>query len=64
MNKKLQQIRTAIADYMSSEGCSCCRDYEAHLEHQEVLGKLLEVPKYSDESGYDFSLFRTNQDKT
>jgi hypothetical protein len=55
----LKLIRTAIADYMRSEGCSCCRNIEKHDEAKERLGKLLRVPKYSDGSGYDFSKFRT-----
>jgi excinuclease UvrABC ATPase subunit len=47
-------IRKAVADYMSSEGCSCCGDYEAHKDHKNALGVLLDVPKYDDDSGYDF----------
>lgn len=62
-NKELaefkKKIRTALADYMSSEGCSCCGDYSAHKEHANQLGKLLGVPKYSDGSGYDFSKYKT-----
>ena len=54
-------LRTAVADYMSSEGCSCCRDSEAHREHEKALGKLLKVKKYSDGSGYDFSPYRTKK---
>jgi hypothetical protein len=54
-----QQIRTAIADYMQSEGCSCCRDSAAHEKHTKVLAKLLRVPKYKDGSGYDFSKYKT-----
>lgn len=52
-------LRTAVADYMSSEGCGCCGDRDAHCEHAAVLGKLLRVPKYKDGSGYDFSKYRT-----
>lgn len=67
MNKELsqfkKQIRTAIADYMRSEGCSCCRDVDAHKIHKEVIAKLLNVKKYSDGSGYDFSLYRTDKAK-
>jgi len=54
-------IRTAVADYMRSEGCSCCRNIEAHREHEATLAKLLRVPKYSDGSGYDFEPFRTKE---
>ncbi len=55
----LKAIRTAVADYMRSEGCGCCGDYEGHKEHAAILGKLLNVPKYKDGSGYDFTKFRT-----
>jgi hypothetical protein len=56
---KLEEIRKAVADYMSSEGCSCCQNVEAHQRHAAALAKLLHVPKYEDGSGYDFSRFRT-----
>jgi len=45
---------------MYSEGCSCCRDIEAHEVNKKRLAELLNVPLYSDGSGYDFSLFRIN----
>jgi len=51
------QIRTAVANYISSEGCSCCEDSN-HDEHQEKLAELFDVPKYEDGSGYNFSLFK------
>ena len=51
--QELKAIRTAVADYMRSEGCSCCQDYEAHHEHHARLGKLLKVQKYPDKSGYE-----------
>ena len=60
---ELAKVRRAVADYMRSEGCSCCSDYDAHNEHAAVLGKLLKVPKYKDGSGYDFSRFRTKEKK-
>lgn len=56
---KIAEIRRAVADYMQSEGCSCCRNMEAHDKNKAFLGKLLRVPKYEDGSGYDFSKFRT-----
>ena len=54
-------LREAVANYMSSEGCSCCQNIEAHKAHTEALAKLLKVPKYSDGSGYDFSKFKTKK---
>jgi methionine aminopeptidase len=56
---KLADIRRAVAYYMLSEGCSCCRDIEKHKENTARLAKLLRVPKYSDGSGYNFVRFRT-----
>jgi hypothetical protein len=50
-------LREAVANYMRSEGCSCCQDVDAHREHKAVLAKLLGVRKYSDGSGYDFSKY-------
>ena len=58
---KLAAIRRALADYMQSEGCECCRDYDAHEKHKATLGKLLRVQKYADGSGYDFSKYRTQR---
>lgn len=57
--KELDDLRRAVADYMGSEGCSCCRDYFAHREHEAVLAKLLRVPKYADGSGFDFGRYQT-----
>ena len=57
--KLLKTIRQAVADYMLSEGCSCCRSIDAHKEHEARLAKLLRVPKYKDGSGYDFGKFRS-----
>lgn len=53
------KIRNAVADYMRSEGCSCCRDHEGHERNAERLALLLDVPRYADGSGYDFSKFAT-----
>lgn len=55
----LSEIRRAVADYMQSEGCSCCRNVDDHDAHKATLGQMLRVSKYSDGSGYDFSLYRT-----
>jgi len=52
-------LRTAVADYMGSEGCSCCQDYDGHKKHKAALAKLLNVKKYSDGSGYDFDQYRS-----
>lgn len=61
MENDLKEIRRALADYMRSEGCSCCQDREAHERAAEQLALLLEVPRYSDGSGFEFSKFRTEK---
>lgn len=54
-------IREAIADYMQSEGCSCCQNIEAHEKHKKRLGKLLNVSMYEDKSGYNFRKYRSEK---
>lgn len=61
---KLAAIRQALADYMQAEGCSCCRDIDAHKKAAATLAKLLDVPAYSDDSGYDFGQFETKRART
>lgn len=55
-----EEIRESVANYMRSEGCSCCQDIEKHKENTAKLAELLNVPPYLDNSGYDFSQFRSN----
>lgn len=56
-----RKLRTAVGDYMYSEGCDCCCNTDAHAEHKVVLAKLLNVPKYADGSGYDFYKYRSEE---
>lgn len=56
---ELKALRTAVADYMYSEGCRCCQNIDAHEQHKATLGKMLKVRKYPDGSGYDFYRYRT-----
>lgn len=55
-----RSLRRTVADYMGSEGCSCCEGRD-HREHAEALALLLGVKKYPDGSGYDFSKYQTKQ---
>ena len=55
----LDEIRRAVADYMSSEGCGCCGDYEEHQAHAARLAELLQVPAYDDKSGFKFHEFES-----
>lgn len=52
-------LRRAIADYMQSEGCSCCQNREKHEAAKAKIAKLLRVPKWKDGSGYNFNKFAT-----
>lgn len=61
MNKKIEEIRRHLADYMAAEGCGCCSDYAAQKESVKNLAKLLDVPPYDDGSGHDFDRFRTSK---
>ena len=56
------QMREAVANYLGSEGCECCQG-QYHKDNKEALAKLLNVPKYSDGSGYDFGKYRKKKDK-
>lgn len=58
---KMKEIRQAVADYMASEGCGCCGDNGKHDKAEEKLAKLLRVPKYKDNSGFDFLKFRSKK---
>ena len=55
-NAERALLRAAVAQYMSSEGCSCCEGPD-HDEHKAVLAKLLHVPPYGDGSGYNFGKY-------
>ena len=56
-----KEIRKAVANYMSSEGCSCYQNIDDHRKHEEQLAQLLKVPKYKNGSGYDFGKYRTKE---
>jgi methionine aminopeptidase len=60
-DKRLREIRQAVADCLQSEGCGCCSDREKHDADKAALGKLLRVPMYPDKSGYNFAQFRTKK---
>ncbi|MGV8863241.1 MAG: hypothetical protein ACOH2T_19005 [Pseudomonas sp.] len=60
LGEKLEKIRTAVAEYMYSEGCGCCRGSD-HEGNTEVLAELLDMDKYSDGSGYDYFKYRANK---
>lgn len=57
------ELRRLVADYMSSEGCSCCRLIEEHVCHAKALARALKVQKYSDGSGYNFHRYCTQEQR-
>ena len=68
MNNKLKTInllavRKAVANYMQSEGCSCCQDTVNHDKHKTILARLLNIPMYKDKSGYNFAKYENEQKK-
>ena len=58
MSKTLKELRTLVAKYMGSEGCSCCENIEKHVKDNDALARALNVPRFSDDSGNDWGLFR------
>lgn len=52
------EVRAAFAEYVYTEGCSCCRSDPEHDIAKSTLGRLLGVRKYADRSGYDFYRYR------
>lgn len=54
-----EKLRTHFANYVYSEGCSCCRNDEPHNDAMAEICKILSIPQYDDESGYNTSLFKT-----
>lgn len=58
----ISEIRQAVAEYIHSEGCSCCRGAD-HGQHEEKLAILLSVEKYDDGNGYNWGKYRLETDK-
>lgn len=54
-----KELRTAIADYKKGEGCGCCSDEEKQDLAEDNIAKLLNVKKYDDGSGYNFSKYES-----
>ena len=52
----VEEIKEAFSEYFASEGCGCCSNSEKHGIAENKIGKLLNYPRYKDDSGYDFSL--------
>ena len=59
--RRIADIRRAVADYIGTEGCSCCRDIDGHEAAAKRLGRLLDVKPYDDGSGYNFYAYRSKK---
>lgn len=57
LSKYRDEVRQAFADYVASEGCSCCRNTEAHEESFDTIAMLLNIPRYKDGSGWNVYKF-------
>lgn len=55
-----KEVRQALADYIGSEGCDCCRS-PYHQQHEARLAKLLRVQQYADSSGHDWPAHRSKK---
>lgn len=60
--KLIKEFRRLFADYYSSEGCSCCRGSN-HGEHLEKIAEFLDIPKHSDNSGYNVMKYISKKNK-
>lgn len=52
--RKVDKIREAVVEYIRTEGCGCCSDYDGHKAAADKLGALLGFPRYDDDSGVNF----------
>ena len=48
-----KELRKLIAQVIITEGCDCCEG-ENHNELQDELAKALNIPRFADDSGYDW----------
>ncbi|MCK9273349.1 hypothetical protein M0P65_07475, partial [Candidatus Gracilibacteria bacterium] len=58
---EIVKIRQAFADYVATEGCSCCRDIDGHEKALKQIATLLKMKKYKDGSGYDYSRYKSKE---
>lgn len=48
-----KDLRILIAKVVTTEGCDCCQP-ASHKQLKNELAKALNVPRYSDDSGYNW----------
>lgn len=59
-DERIDQLRTAVADYIWSEGCSCCQNKDAHDAARKRLGELLLIEP-DNEGWHSFLPYRSAQ---
>lgn len=52
------RTRALVAKLYCAGGCGCCRDDEGWEEAQAALGTLFDIPRYPDDSGFDWYIVR------
>lgn len=55
----IANIREVFADYVVSEGCSCCQNTVPHEEANLRLAELLGVALYEDGSGVNWAKYKS-----
>ena len=48
-----EALKELIAKVITTEGCSCC-EHREHKALKDELAKALNIPRYSDDSGYNW----------
>lgn len=48
------ELRALVAKLYCASGCSCCRDDTAWYAAADELAKALNIPRFADDSGWDF----------
>jgi len=54
----LETVRSAVANHKAQEGCECCNGSD-YSETESALASLLLVERYDDDSGWNFSMYET-----
>jgi hypothetical protein len=57
--KAFDEIRTALGDYMDTEGCTCCEDGMGHDDAANRLADILGVARDANDTRNTFDAYRT-----
>lgn len=59
--KLLEKLRITFADYVTSEGCGCCKNNILNDKASLKLGKSLDAEMYKDNSGVNWNKYKSNK---